>query len=97
MAIALLQDELFPACAGSAPEEAVLHAAFPCAHVAAMAATACPVPSLLDPAAALGRHPPCRMQLQCSDLVASFLQGVPCAVRTCQPPVRLGCGEPSPS
>ena len=46
------------------------------------AATACVVPFLLDPAAALGRMSPRHMALQCLDLAAVFLLGVPSAVCT---------------
>ena len=34
------------------------------------------VPFLLDPAAALARHPPLRMKLQCLSLVATFLHSL---------------------
>ena len=44
------------------------------------------VPFLLNPGAALGRHPPWRMNLQCLTHVAAFLLGVSPAVCTRQPP-----------
>ena len=47
---------------------------------------ACLILFLLDPAAALGRHPPGHMKPQCFGLVAALLQGVSCAVRNHQPP-----------
>ena len=61
---------------------------FPSAHTPAVAATDCLVQFLLDPAAALGRHPPWRviMKLQCPALVADFLLGVSSAVCTRLPP-----------
>lgn len=47
---------------------------------------ACLVPILLDPAAALGQHPPFHMKRLCLGLVAVFLPGVSCAVCTRQLP-----------
>ena len=83
----LIQDDLFQTGAVSASAEAVLLAAFLCGHVPVTATTACLVPFLPDPAAALnlGRHPPCHMNLQCSGLVAACLQGVLRAACICQP------------
>ena len=71
-------------CSGSDHAEAV--AAFPAGHVPVVAATACVVPFLLDPAAALGRMSPWHMKLRCLDLVAAFLLGVSTAVCTRHPP-----------
>ena len=71
-------------CSGSDHAEAVLLAAFPAGPVPVVAATACVVPFLLDPAAALGRMSPWHMK--CLDLVAAFLLGVSSAVSTRQPP-----------
>ena len=64
----------------------MLLAAFPTSHMPVVAATACVVLFLLDPAAALGRMSPWHMKLQCLDLVAAFLLGVSSAVCTRQPP-----------
>ena len=55
-------------------------------RIPVVAATACVVPFLLDPAAALGRLSPWHMKLQFLDLVAAFLLGVSSAVCTRQPP-----------
>ena len=63
-----------------------LLAAYPSDHTPVVAATACLVPFLLDPAAALGRPPPWRMKLQCVSLVAAFLLGVSSAVCPRLPP-----------
>ena len=65
---------------------AVFLAAFPTSRIPVVAATACVVPFLLDPAAALGRMSPWHMRLRCFDLVAAFLLGVSTAVCTRQPP-----------
>ena len=59
---------------------------FPSSCIPVVAATACVVPFLLDPAAALGRMSPRNMKWQCLDLVAAFLLGVSSAVCTHQPP-----------
>ena len=63
-------------------------AAFPSSWILVVAATACVVPFLLDPAVALGRVFPWHMKLQCFGLglVAAFLLGVSSAVCTRQPP-----------
>ena len=45
------------------------------------------VPFLLDPAAALGRHPHGHMKLHCSDLAPAFLPGLCC----------MDCARQSPS
>ena len=82
MALALLRDDLFRVCSGSDHAEAVLLAAFPAGPVPVVAATACVVPFLLDPAAALGRMSLWHMKLRCLDLVAAFLLGVSAAVCT---------------
>ena len=66
--------------------EAALLAAFPTSRIPVVAATACVVPFLLDPAAALCRISPWHMRLQCLNLVAAFLPGVSSAVCTRQPP-----------
>ena len=63
-------------CSGSDQSVAVLLAAFPSIHVPVVAATACLVAVLLDPAAALDRHSPWHMKLHCLDLVAALLLGV---------------------
>ena len=74
VALALLRDDLFRVCSGSDHAEAVLLAAFPTSRIPVVAATACVVPFLVDPAAALGRMSPWHMKLRCLDLVeASFL------------------------
>ena len=49
---------------------------FPTGRIPVVAATACVVPFLLDPAAALRRMSPWHMKLQCLDLVAAFLLDV---------------------
>ena len=64
----------------------MLLAAFPSSHIPAVAATACVVPLLLEPAAALGRMSPWNVKLQCLDLAAPFLLGVASAVCTRLPP-----------
>ena len=60
----------------------MLLATFPPSRVPVVAATACVVPFLLDPAAALGCVSPWHMKLHCLDLVAAFLLGVSTAVCT---------------
>ena len=85
-AINLFRDDLFRACSGTDHARAVLLATFPSDRTPAVAATACLVPFLHDPAAALGRHPLWRMKLQCLALVAVFLLGVSSAVCTQLPP-----------
>ena len=86
VALALLRDDLFRVYSGSDHAEAVLLAASPTSRIPVVAATACVVPFLLDPAAALGRMSPWRMKLQCLDLVTAFLLCVSSAVCTRQPP-----------
>ena len=54
-ALAVLRDDLFRVCSGSDHAEAVLLAELPTSRVPVVAATACVVPFLIDPAAALGR------------------------------------------
>ena len=73
-------------CSGSDHAEAVLLAAFPTGHVPVVAATACVVPFLLDPAATLGRISSWHVKRKCLDLVAAFLLGVSTAVCTRRPP-----------
>ena len=58
LAVTLLRDDHFKACFGSDHASAVLLAAFPSDRTPVVAATACLVPFLLDPADALG--PPTR-------------------------------------
>ena len=58
MTIPLLRDDLSRACSGSDHAEPVFLVAFPSDRIPAMAATACHVTILLDPAVALDRHPP---------------------------------------
>ena len=58
VSITLLRDDIFRVCSGSDHTEAVSLAAFPSSRVSVVAATACIVPFLLDPAAALGRISP---------------------------------------
>ena len=70
MAITLPHDDRFRACPGFDHVQAVRVAGN---RVPVVAATACLVPFLLDPAAALGRHPPWRMKLLCLALVAALL------------------------
>ena len=84
--LALLRDHLFRVCSGSDHAEAVLLAAFPTSRIPVVAATACVVPILLDPAADLDRVSSWHMKLQCLDLVAAFLPGMSSAVCTRQPP-----------
>ena len=86
VALALLRDDLFRVCSGSYHAEAVLLVAFPTSRIPVVAATACVVPFLLDPAAALGRMSHWHMKLRCLDPVAAFLVGVSTAVCTRQPP-----------
>ena len=86
VALALLRCDLFRVCSGSDHAEAVLLASFPTSRIPVVAATACVVPFLLDPAAALGRMSPWRMKLRCLDLVEAFLLRVSSAVCTRQPP-----------
>ena len=86
LAITILRDDLLKACFGSDYASAVLLAAFPTDRTPVVAATACLVPFLLDPAAAMGRSPPWRMKLQCVSLVAVFLLGVSSPARTRLPP-----------
>ena len=88
LAHALLRDDLFRVCSGSDHAEAVLLTVLPTSRIPVVAATACVVPFLLNPAAALGRMFPwhMHMKLQCMDLVAAFLLVVPFAVCTRQPP-----------
>ena len=82
VALALLRDDLFRVFSGSDHAEAVWLPAFPTSRTPVVAATACVVPFLLDPAAALGRMSPWHVKLQCFDLVAAFLLGVSSAVCT---------------
>ena len=84
--VTLLRDDLFKACFGSDHASALLLAAFPSDRTPVVAATACLVPFLLDPAAALGRPPLWRMKLQCVSPVAAFLLGVSPAACTRLPP-----------
>ena len=86
LVVKLLRDDLFRACFGSDHASAVLLAAFPSDRTPVVAATACLVPFLLDPAAALGRPPPWRMKLQCLALVSAFLLGVSSAACMRLPP-----------
>ena len=58
LAVTLLRVDLLKACFGSEHAPAVMLAAFPSDRTPVVAATACLVPFLLDPAAALGRPPP---------------------------------------
>ena len=72
LTVKLLRDDLFRACSGSYHATAALLATFPSDHTPVVAATACLVTFLLDPAAALGRPPPWRMKFQFLALVAAF-------------------------
>ena len=63
VALILLRKDLFRVCSGSDHTEAVLLAAFPASLIPVVAATACVVPFLLDPAAALGFMSPWHMKL----------------------------------
>ena len=85
-AITLRRDDLFRVCSGSDHAEAAVLAAFLTSRIPAVAAMACVVPFLHDPAAALVRMPPWHVKLQCLDVVAASLLGVSSAVCTCQPP-----------
>ena len=64
----------------------MLLAAFPTSRIPVVAAMACVVPFLLDPAPALGRMFPLHMKLLCLDLAAAFLLGMASAACTRQPP-----------
>ena len=88
LAITLLRDDLFKACfaIGSDHASAVLLAAFPSNRTPVVAATACLITFLFDPAAALGRPPPWRMKLQCVSLAAAFLLSVSSAAFMRLPP-----------
>ena len=86
VALTLLRDVLLRVRSGSDSAEAVLLAAFPSGRIPVVAAMACVVAFLLDPAAALGRVSPWHVELQWLDLVAAFLPGVSSAVCTRQPP-----------
>ena len=86
LAVKLLRDDLLRACAGSDHATVVLLATFPSDRAPVVAATACLVSVLLDPAAALGRPPPWRMKLHCLALVVAFLLGVSSAACTRLPP-----------
>ena len=86
VALTLLRDDLFRVCSGSDHADAVLLAAFPSSRIPVVAATACVVPFLLDPVAALGHMSAWHMKLQCLDLVAAFLLGASSAVCTRQAP-----------
>ena len=87
LAVTLLRDDLFKACFGSDHASAVLLAAFPSDRTPVVAAKACLVPFLLDPAAALGHPRPWRMKLQCVSVVAACLLGVSSAACTRLPPM----------
>ena len=63
VALALLRDDLFRVCSGWDHAEAVLLAVFPTSCIPVVAATACVVAFLLDPAAALGCMSPWYMKL----------------------------------
>ena len=76
VALTLLRDDLLRVCSGPDHAEAVLLAAFPSGRIPVVAATACVVPFLLGPAAALGRVSPWHVKLRCLDLVAGSLLGV---------------------
>ena len=89
VALALLRCDLFRVCSGSDHAEAVLLSAFPASRVPVVAATACVVPFLLDPAAALGLMSPWHMKLRCLDLVAAFLLGVSLRCAPASPRPRL--------
>ena len=80
----LTTDGLFRVSSGSHHTEAVLLAAIPSDHVSVVAATACVVPFLLDPATALGRRLPWPLMLQCLALIA-FLLDLSSAVCTRRP------------
>ena len=84
----LVWDDLFRECSVSDHASAVLLATFPSAYTHVVAATACLVPFLLNPAASMGRSPPWRMKLQClaRALVKAFLLGVSTAACTRLPP-----------
>ena len=86
-ATALLQNDVFQACARPVPPFRSRKCCLLRFHVTVPvgAATVCPVPVPLKPGHALGRHPPGHMRLQCLGLIASFLLGVACAVCTRQP------------
>ena len=68
VALTIRRDDRFRVCSGSDHAEAVLLAAFPSSGVPVVAATACVVPFLLNPAAALGRMSPWHMKMQCLEL-----------------------------
>ena len=85
-AVQLLRDDLLRACSGSDHAMAVLLATSPSDGTPVVAATACLVPFLLDPAGALDVPPPWRRKLQCLAHVEAFLLGVSSAVCTRLPP-----------
>ena len=85
VALTIRRDDRFRVCSGSDHAEAVLLAAFPSSGVPVVAATACVVPFLLNPAAALGRMSSWQLKLKCLDLVAPFLLGMSTAVCTRRP------------
>ena len=64
LAATLLRAVILRPCSGLDPARAVLLATFPPDRTPAVAATACIVPFLLEPAAAPGRQPPQRMKVQ---------------------------------
>ena len=85
LAVGVLRKDIAVACAGCTQAEHVLQAAFPNDCISVDVASACLVPFLLDPAGALGRHPPSAVKHHCLRLVAAFLLGVSCVVCTREP------------
>ena len=63
VALTLLLDDLLRVCSESDHADAVLLAASPTGSIPGVAATACVVPFLHDPAAALGRVSPWHVML----------------------------------
>ena len=82
----LVWDDLFREFSVSEHASAVLLATFPSPLTHVVAATACLVPFLLNPAASLGRSHPWRMKLHWLALVEAFLLGVSTAASTRLPP-----------
>ena len=97
LAVKLLRDDLFRACFGSDYAPAVPLAAFPSDHTPVLAATACLVPFLLDPAAALGRRPPLAHEIALPGSCRGVLAWcVVCGVHAAAS-IWVSVGKPSPS
>ena len=75
VALIFLCNDPFRVCSGWDHADAVLLVAFPSSHIPVVAATACVVPVLFNPEAALGRMFPWHMKFQCFALAAAFRKG----------------------